>query len=114
MLCGAAERRDHLGSIRMGSVFVSTKTKTPAWETVAIFAAIFSLWPAVLRFWASNSETMTLETLPLAGTMHWESAVWDVLIVAALLVMGAIAVRRVRRLKSAQDDDSPMNGGKAR
>jgi len=98
--------------LQIRSVFVGTKKKTPAWETVAIFAAIAALWPAVFRFWASNSETMTLETLPLAGTMHWESPVWDVLMVAALIVMAVIAVRRLRRLKSAQDDDSTRPGGR--
>ncbi|HUU69195.1 MAG TPA: hypothetical protein VM186_06705 [Planctomycetota bacterium] len=90
---------------------MSTKKKTPAWETVAVFAAILSLWPAVLRYWATNSETITPDTLPLAGTMHWESPLWDLLLVAALLVMAAIAVRRVRRLKSAQDDDSAHKPG---
>ena len=90
----------------MRSKCMAAKKKTPAWETIAIFAAIFALWPAVFRYWAGNSDTMTMQDLPLASVLHWDSPVWDVVMCAALAVMIVIAVRRVLRLRSTDDGPS--------
>jgi len=84
---------------------VSKKKKTPAWETVAIFAAIFSLWPAVLKYWAAASEAVELEDLPLGKTINWAHPFWDILMYFALALMVIVAVRRVRRVRAPHNDD---------
>jgi len=89
---------------------MSDKKKAPAWETIAVFAAIFALWPAVMRFWAANAAGAKMEDMPLESVMKWESPAWDILMYAALAVMVLIAVRRIRRLNAARDDDDDHSG----
>jgi len=79
--------------------------KTPSWETVAIFAAIVALWPAVIRFWVANGTSLTMKDVPLNDVMHWENAAWDYLLYAAFAVMLLVAFRRVRRLKNVRTAD---------
>ena len=87
---------------------MGARKKTPAWETIATFAAIFALWPALFRYWAANSDKMTMQDLPLASTLHWDSPVWDAVMCGALVLMIVIAVRRVQRLRSS--DGKPGDG----
>ena len=84
--------------------------KNPLWESVAIFAALFSLWPGILRFWAEHSDGISYEDLPLAGRINWASAWWDVPMYAAFAVMIIVAVRRVRRLRKAGTNDDDGSG----
>lgn len=54
------------------------------WETAAIFFAIFALWPWRLK---------------------WEPrALWSSVLVAALLLMVLVAVRRIRRMHRVRDE----------
>lgn len=93
---------------------VSTKNKTPVWETVAIFAAILSLWLPVFKHWADASESFSLEDLPLSGLINWAHPAWDVLVYVAFAVMLFVAVRRVGRVRRGgrhedDDDDGPID-----
>jgi len=87
--------------------------KNPLWETAAIFAALFSLWPALLRYWAERSSAVSYEDLPLAETIDWASPFWSILMYAALVVMLIVAVRRVRRVRKGpqRDDDADFTVG---
>ena len=80
-----------------------SKSKTPLWETIAIFAAIVCLWPALLRYWATNSS-ITLEELPLSGLVDWSHPAWNALMYIALAVMVLIAVMRMRRVGHVKED----------
>jgi len=84
---------------------MSKKKKTPAWETVAIFAAIFALWPAVLKYWAAASGAVEPGDLPLGKIIDWTHPIWDVLMYVALALMLIVAVRRMRRVRAPRDDD---------
>ena len=54
------------------------------WETAAIFFAIFSIWP-----WR----------------LGWEpKALWSGVLIAALLLMVLVAVRRIRRVHRMRDE----------
>jgi len=77
-----------------------SKHKTPAWETAAIFGAIFSLWPAVLRYWAGQHGEIDYTDLPLGKTINWAHGGWDILMYGALALMLFIAVRRVMRVRA--------------
>jgi len=90
---------------------MSMKKSTPIWETIAIFAAIFSLWPAVLRYWAEHSDSVTLEDLPLGHTINWAHPFWNVLMYAAFAVMVIVAIRRVRRVRRTHEsnDSGPVD-----
>jgi len=85
-----------------------SKQKTPAWETIAIFGAIFALWPAVLRYWAGQHTDIDYTDLPLGKTINWAHGGWDILMYIALALMVFIAVRRVRRVRTIgrETDDS--------
>ena len=85
---------------------MGAKKKTPVWETIATFAAIIAMWPAVFRYWAGNSDKMTMQDLPLASVLHWESPVWDAVMCGSLVLMIVIAVRRVQRLRSSDSGPS--------
>jgi membrane protein implicated in regulation of membrane protease activity len=88
------------------SALVSSRKKTPAWETVAVFGAIFSLWPAVLEYWAAASDKVTLEDLPLGHIINWAHPAWDLLMYAAFALMVIVAVRRVRRVRKPDDENA--------
>ena len=101
-------------NIRPRAFLVSTKNKTPVWETVAILVAIVSLWHPVFKHWADASESFTLEDLPLSGLMNWAHPAWDALMYVAFAVMLFVAVRRVGRVRrtSRHKDDNdagPVN-----
>jgi|GEM_PF-1184225 len=54
------------------------------WEWLAIFFAIAALWPKILR---------------------WESVVWDIALLAAMVLMIVVFVRRVRRMRRSWKDE---------
>jgi hypothetical protein len=93
---------------------VSTKNKTPVWETVAVFAALLSLWIPIVRYWAQASTSFSLEDLPLSGIVNWAHPAWDALMYVAFAVMLFVAVRRVGRVRRAgrhgnDDHDGPVD-----
>jgi len=57
---------------------MATKIKGEAWEWVAIFVALFALWPWILGF---------------------RHPVWQVALYLALVLMFIVAVRKIRRFK---------------
>ena len=66
---------------------MSQKRTSHWWETVAIFAAIVSLWPRILG---------------------WPHPFWSVLLyvmLALMLLVGVLRLRRLWRLKRGSDGD---------
>ena len=98
-------------NIRPRAFLVSTKNKTPVWETVAIFVAILSLWLPVFKHWADASESFTLEDLPLSGMINWAHPAWDALMYVAFAVMLFVAVRRVGRVRRGGRHEDDDDGG---
>ena len=67
----------------------------PIWETVAIFLAIASLWPAYI--------------------LDWPDPIWRILCYLMLAAMAAVFVRRIltfRRLAREADERRRTGGGK--
>ena len=86
------------------------KKKIHVWETIAVFGAILSLWPAVLRYWASTNDSVTFEDLPLGHIINWAHPAWEVPMYIALALMAVVAVMRVRRVRRAGDNTDGDEG----
>lgn len=54
------------------------------WEWIAIFFAIFALWPKILR---------------------WDGIVWDIALWSAVILMVIVFLRRSRRLRKTWNEE---------
>lgn len=82
--------------------------KTPRWETAVLFLSFLALW----AWWMARQSQGRLEG---GLTEHPLTPVWNGLLVASLVALIAVFIRRIRRVQSAlsenlQSSRAPFGG----